>query len=111
MLRRRLFSGHASITCMASWLKTVLQQPLGPNVQNAHQRKQAPRRVMIGGKGAGEAFLQSLGPFVVQAAASHVDGLDLVGLAAGQSLCVAAANVKIGPDDRHERARRQAKGC
>ena len=48
-----------------------------PDVQDADQREQAPRGVEVELDLAGQALAQQLGAFVVQAAAAHVDGLDL----------------------------------
>src|SRR5262245_9649298 len=77
-------------------------------MQYAEQRKQPPRRVEVGLDLAVEPLFEGLAPFVVKAAARHVDSLDLTRRRVADRVVVALADHEIILDDPAERRHRQA---
>src|SRR6185295_11479978 len=76
--------------------------PLGPraialdlDVQRADQREEAPRGVVVDGDLAVETLSQELRTFVMQAAAAHVDRLDLRGRGVADRLIITLANNEV----------------
>src|SRR6185437_16237880 len=76
-------------------------------MQDADQREDAARRVVIDVDLALEPLAQQRRAFVVQPAAAHVERLDLRRRRVADRLVVALADQKVVPDDAAERRERQ----
>ncbi len=77
--------------------------PLGPQMQYADQREQAPAGVVIDRGFAGELLDQAAPTLVVQRPAAGVDRLDLAQIVPAQCVVIALADDEIVFDDAAKR--------